>query len=171
MEALRLADIDNPRGYYEWEAIKGIRDNPQLLDDPALEGKAIKCISMLLSSMPAQHQYKVIFLTRPIEEVALSQNAMIKRLHREGAGLDAQQLLRGLAAHRDQTLEWLRTARHMEYIQVDYPDLVAIPDAVLPRIVEFLGRDRLLTAELMKEKIEPALYRQRNMSRLAAAGT
>ncbi|MGI9087075.1 MAG: hypothetical protein ACR2HH_04925 [Chthoniobacterales bacterium] len=75
-DSIRLADIDNPRGYYDWEPIKGIREHPELLDDPALEGKAIKCISMLLSQMPTQDSYKVIFLTRPIEEVALSQGTM-----------------------------------------------------------------------------------------------
>ncbi|MGH8165533.1 MAG: tetratricopeptide repeat protein, partial [Rhodanobacteraceae bacterium] len=65
----READIDNPRGYFEWEAIKRIAKEPELLDDPAVEGKAIKCISMLLPKMPEFHQYKVIFMTRPIEEV------------------------------------------------------------------------------------------------------
>ncbi len=44
----RGADIDNPRGYYEWEAIKQIAKKPELLDDEAVEGRAIKCISMLL---------------------------------------------------------------------------------------------------------------------------
>src|SRR5437764_6111860 len=38
----READIDNPRGYYEWEAIKQIGKKPELLDDPQAEGRAIK---------------------------------------------------------------------------------------------------------------------------------
>ena len=29
----RAADVDNPRGYYEWEAIKQIGKRPELLDD------------------------------------------------------------------------------------------------------------------------------------------
>ena len=66
----RKADIDNPRGYYEWEAIKQIGKKPELLDDEAVEGKAIKCISMLLPAMPTKHHYKVIFMIRPIKEVA-----------------------------------------------------------------------------------------------------
>ena len=52
----RVADVDNPRGYYEWEAIKQIGKKPELLDDEAVEGRAIKCISMLLPVMPAKHR-------------------------------------------------------------------------------------------------------------------
>ena len=72
----RAADVDNPRGYYEWEAIKHIGKRPELLDDETVKGRAIKCISMLLPTMPLQHDYKVIFMTRPIAEVVASQHAM-----------------------------------------------------------------------------------------------
>ena len=165
-DEIRIADIDNPRGYYEWEPIKRIRENPELLDDANIEGKAIKCISMLLKDLPAKHCYKVIFLTRPIEEVALSQETMIKRLHREGAALDEAQLQRGLRAHRDEILNWLRHAPHMEFIEIDYPALIAESDAVLKRIVEFLGWERLSTADQMGHVIEPDLYRRRSRSSL-----
>ena len=161
-DEIRIADIDNPRGYYEWEAIKRIRENPELFDDPLVEGKAIKCISMLLKDLPAKHSYKVIFLTRPIEEVALSQSEMIKRLHREGAALDATQLHRGLRTHRDEILNWLRRAPNMQFIEVDYPALIADADSVLSRIIQFLGHDRLPAAGRMKSQIEPDLYRRRN---------
>ena len=76
----RAADVDNPKGYYEWEPIKQIGKKPELLDEEGLDGRAIKCISMLLQKMPLKHNYKVIFMTRPIEEVVVSQNAMVNRL-------------------------------------------------------------------------------------------
>jgi predicted AlkP superfamily phosphohydrolase/phosphomutase/tetratricopeptide (TPR) repeat protein len=167
-DEIRIADIDNPRGYYEWEPIKKIRENPELLDDPLIEGKAIKCISMLLKDLPSKHSYKVIFLTRPIEEVALSQDAMIKRLQREGAALDAAQLHRGLRAHRDEILNWLRHAPNMEFIEVDYPALITDPDSVLARIIKFLGKDRLPAIERMKSRIDPDLYRRRKESPVIA---
>src|SRR5436309_4238054 len=43
----RIADVDNPKGYYEWEPIKQIGKKPELLDQEELNGSAIKCISML----------------------------------------------------------------------------------------------------------------------------
>ena len=106
----RAADIDNPRGYYEWEAIKQIGKKPELLDDEAVEGRAIKCISML-RAMPPQHQYKVIFMTRPIAEVVASQQAMTTRLGTKGANLDLEELERGLRAHRE-IRRWGAAAPH-----------------------------------------------------------
>ena len=84
----RAADVDNPHGYYE-----GKRSSRSGKDRSAryetVKGRAIKCISMLLPRMPLQHDYKVIFMIRPIAEVVASQHAMTTRLGTKGANLDA----------------------------------------------------------------------------------
>jgi hypothetical protein len=77
-------------------------------------------------------------------------------------------LQRGLRAHRDELLNWLRHVPHMEFIEIDYPALIAESDTVLKRIVEFLGPERLPTADRMKQAIEPDLYRQRSDSSLVS---
>ena len=44
----RIADVDNPQGYYEWEPIKQIAKKPELLDQEALMGvrsSASRCCS------------------------------------------------------------------------------------------------------------------------------
>jgi hypothetical protein len=33
-----VADVDNPKGYYEWEPIKQIGKKPGLLDEEELDG-------------------------------------------------------------------------------------------------------------------------------------
>ena len=142
----RVADIDNPRGYYEWEAIKQIGKKPELLDDPAVAGRAIKCISMLLPQLPEQHQYKVIFMTRPIAEVVSSQEAMTARLGTKGANLEREQLERGLRAHRAEMRKWAEAAPHIEWLEIDYPALVRIPKPELAKLVEFLGANFCLTS-------------------------
>ena len=71
-------------------------------DDEAVNGKAIKCISMLLPRLPEKHGYKVIFMTRPIREVVDSQQRMTGHLATKAAGLDGEQLARGLESHRDE---------------------------------------------------------------------
>jgi hypothetical protein len=157
----RSADADNPKGYFEWEAIKRIAKEPQLLDDDALEGRAIKCISMLLPRMPKKHHYKVIFMTRPVEEVGRSQRAMVNRLQTRGAELDEEQLQRGLTAHRDEIRRWMKAAAHIEFIEVDYPSLIADPQAAVPRIIEFLGPDRLPTANSMTSAVDVSLCRRK----------
>jgi predicted AlkP superfamily phosphohydrolase/phosphomutase/tetratricopeptide (TPR) repeat protein len=159
----RAADADNPRGYFEWEAIKQIAKEPELLDDPAIEGKAIKCISMLLPKMPEHHHYKVIFMTRPIEEVVASQEQMTTRLGTKGAELDREQLERGLKAHRDEIVKWMNNTRYMECIEIDYPTLVRDPQPQISRLVEFLGADRLPNSAEMAKVIDPALHRKKSV--------
>jgi predicted AlkP superfamily phosphohydrolase/phosphomutase/tetratricopeptide (TPR) repeat protein len=158
----RAADIDNPKGYYEWEPIKQIGKKPELLDEEGLEGSAIKCISMLLQRMPLKHNYKVIFMTRPIEEVVVSQRAMVNRLATQGAELDIEQLHRGLRGHRNETLNWLKSMPHMEFIEIDYPTLVKDPRPVIDRVVEFLGADRLPNSAEMAKVIDPSLHRKKS---------
>lgn len=157
----RAADVDNPRGYYEWEAIKQIGKKPELLDQEDLNGCAIKCISMLLPRMPLKHNYKVIFMTRPIEEVVVSQSAMVKRLDTKAAELDSAQLKRGLRGHRDEILSWLKSTPHMEFIEIDYPTLIREPLPQISRLIDFLGKDRLASSEKIATVVDPSLYRKR----------
>jgi tetratricopeptide (TPR) repeat protein len=157
----RAADADNPRGYYEWEAIKQIAKNKELLDDKTVEGCAIKCISMLLLSLPTKHQYKVIFMLRPISEVVVSQRAMTTRLGSKGANLEPSQLERGLRAHREEIRKWGKGAQHIEWIEIDYPELVRNPAPVIEKLVEFLGTERLPRANSMVSVVDPALHRRK----------
>ena len=73
----RRADVDNPRGYLEWERIKQLPKDPACIAEA--EGKAVKVISQLLLSLPAQHEYRVIFMQRPLPEVMASQDEMLRR--------------------------------------------------------------------------------------------
>ena len=157
----RSADIDNPRGYYEWEAIKQIAKKPELLDDEAVAGRAIKCISMLLPRMPEKHHYKVIFMLRPIAEVVASQQAMTTRLGTTGAKLDPEQLERGLRAHREEVRRWAASSPEIEWLEIDYPSLVRDPAPAIARLVEFLGRENLPNEQKMGAVIDPALYRRK----------
>src|SRR5947208_7465927 len=157
----RIADVDNPKGYYEWEPIKQIGKKPELLDQEELNGCAIKCTSILLPRMPLKHSYKVIFMTRPIEEVVVSQSAMVKRLETKAAELDSAQLKRGLRGHRDEILSWLKSTPHMELIEIDYPTLVREPLPQISRLIDFLGEDRLPSSEQMAMLVDPLLYRRK----------
>ena len=63
----RKADTDNPRGYLEWERIKQLPKEPALIAEA--EGKVVKVISQLLLSLPDGHEYRVVFMQRPLPEV------------------------------------------------------------------------------------------------------
>lgn len=160
----RKADIDNPKGYYEWEEIKRIGKDATILNEEGLDRKAIKCISMLLSKMPYNHEYKIIFMTRPIEEVFESQAKMIDRLNTEGADLQRDEVEQGLLKHRAEVLTWMRRNPRVQHLEIDYPSLVKSPDAAIAQISEFLGEELLPHPERMKSVVDASLYRRRKQT-------
>lgn len=157
----RAADIDNPKGYYEWEDIKKIGQKPRLLDEPGLDKKAIKCVSMLLRKLPYNHRYKVIFMMRPVDEIVASQAAMIDRLQSEGARMDPEQIARGLEAHRAEVLAWLKEHKRIETLVVDYPELVADPTQAINALASFLGPELLPNPEAMRSAVDRSLHRKK----------
>ncbi len=158
---IRQADVDNPKGYMEWEKIKQVGKNPAVMNELDLDKKAIKVISMLLQKLPPNHDYKIIFMTRPVEEVVESQAAMITRLNTEGANLDSEQIERGLASHRQEILGWLAGVPRIKHLVVDYPTLVESPEEIIQSIAEFLGPEILPNPERMISAVDPSLYRRR----------
>ncbi len=74
---LRAADVDNPRGYFEFERVKQIQKDSSWL--PAARGKALKMISQLLYHLPPTERYRVIFMRRNLDEVIASQEKMLQR--------------------------------------------------------------------------------------------
>jgi len=72
---LRLPDEDNPKGYYEYEAVKATAEDPSWLDDAG--GRAVKMVYRLLYDLPADRRYRVVFMKRDLEEVIKSQEVML----------------------------------------------------------------------------------------------
>ena len=156
----RPADENNPKGYFEWEAIKKIATRPHVLLEEGLEDHAIKCISALLEFMPYAHNYKIIFMTRPIEEVAQSQMRMIDRLGTDGSSQTFEEITEELSRHRTYIRERMEQNPRSEVLEIDYPTLVTTPTEIIPLISDFLGQ-RLPYPEKMIEVIDSSLYRQR----------
>ena len=155
----RQPDEDNPEGYLEWEAVKQIRQKPEILRDAA--GKVIKVISMLIPALPPIHRYKVLFMDRPVDEVFASQQKMIARRKASQPRQDAERMKAGLAAHRGAILDLMRSVHSFDVMVVDYPGLVREPEAWVPRIAEFLGAGVTLDREAMLAAVRPSLYRNR----------
>src|SRR5579863_10329465 len=96
----RVADVDNPRGYLEWERIKLLPRQPACIAEA--EDKAVKVVSQLLLALPAGHDYRIIFMERPLTEVVASQAEMIRRRGTKGAALPEAALMAGLKMHLNQ---------------------------------------------------------------------
>lgn len=153
----READEDNPEGYFEWEPVLGLADRPECL--AVAEGKAVKVVSPLLRTLPPGWRYQVLFMLRPLVEVVASQLRMRQRLGR-GEG-DARWLTGRLRQHLRDTLDWVRTQRHITLLPVAYGGLVNRPGPWMARVVAFLGEGRVPHPERMAGVVRPELQRQR----------
>lgn len=162
-DRVRSADDDNPAGYYEWEPIKSIARQPALLDEPAYERRALKCITALLSQLPSRHRYRVLFMVRPIEEIVRSQQRMMERRGTTAsAGGTPEEMSGVLQKHRDETLAFLAARpQYFDVLLIDYPSLVADPALWIEKIAAFLGPELLPHSEHMAAAVQPALHRNR----------
>jgi hypothetical protein len=158
----RQADTDNPRGYFEWERIKLLPQQPDCITEA--EGKAVKVISQLLFALPARREYRVIFMQRPLTEVVASQAEMIRRRGTIGAALPPAALIAGLGAHLNQINAWLKDKRNISVHRVEHPDVLREPVRVAESIQQFLNRP--LNVVAMSQQVDTSLYRQRSSSKI-----
>lgn len=150
-DGLRPADEDNPEGYWEWEDIKKMPRQPLIIEQA--HGKATKVISALLTSLPPKHKYRIIFMTRPVQEVVASQWKMLERRgtdpKSERAHLEETQ-----ARHALEMLAALRRHPRVSLLEMDYPALGAA------QVAAFIGA-ALTTPEAMPAAVQPTLHRNR----------
>ena len=77
-DSLRVADDDNPKGYYEFERVKKMPEGDKSWVEDA-QGKSVKVISALLEHLPPEYSYRVLFMQRKVEEILASQTQMLIR--------------------------------------------------------------------------------------------
>lgn len=157
-DEIRAADVDNPRGYFEFEKVKKVREDASWLPDA--RGKGFKMVSQLLYELPASERYRIIFMERNIDEMLRSQEKMLNRLDRKAAPRD--EMKRSYALHVEKLYEWLRQQQHIDVLHVSYNELVENPQAEAERVGEFL--DGKLNVESMAGAVDPSLYRNRKTS-------
>src|SRR5215471_1190408 len=152
----RQADIDNPRGYCEWEAVKQLPKDPQLIAQG--EGKAVKVITQLLLSVPRGHDYKLIFMERPLPEVLASQDEMLKR--RGSTDLvDHTLLTQAFREHMQQVISWLELREEIPVCRMGFRKVLSDPSSCAQSICDFL--ELKLNREAMARAVEISLYRNR----------
>jgi hypothetical protein len=154
-DGLRLADVNNPTGYYEYERVKKLKEG-DVAWLKECRGRAVKVISALLSFLPAGYGYRVIFMQRDLAEVLASQQAMLAQRGQVGAAGEMEAIYR---KHLAQVNAWMVAQPNLQSLQVSYNRLVRLPQGEIVRVNQFLG-GRLDLAK-MAAVIEPALYRQR----------
>lgn len=152
----RVADEDNPRGYYEFERVKKLPDDTAWL--PECEGKVVKVISRLMMMLPTGHRYRVVFMRRNLDEILRSQEKMLERRGEEES-FDDGEMKRNFILHVGEVEAFVAGRDDIEALFVSYNRLMSDPAPQIARVAKFLGRQDQVDA--MTAVVEPALYRQR----------
>ena len=156
-DSVREADEHNELGYFEWDEICRLRRNPRSIEKAA--GMAVKVISSLVSALPPQYRYKVVFMRRPLADIAASQHRMRYGRHAKLLNRVAD-MIPILQKHEEETLSVLRNAPQIELLEIDYPELVRTPSALIKSVVNFVGPDRLPNSEEMASAVRPELQHE-----------
>lgn len=157
-DGIRKADDDNPRGYYEFERVKKLKEDKAWL--PEARGRVVKIISQLLRELPGEYEYRIIFVRRDMDEILDSQMRMMTRRGTVKAGGTSPEKMRDLLLrHLDQVFAWLDQQKQMKYVTVNYNEILADPADAIARINTLL--DGELDTEVMSKVVDRALYRQR----------
>lgn len=157
VDNIRKADEDNPKGYYEFEVVKKIREDASWLDGSG--GKVFKMVSMLLYDLPSAKNYKVIFMQRELNEMLASQKKMLERNGKSVVNYDNGEMRRLYGNHLLDIAKWVTNQSNMDVLYVNYNDTVQSPEETARRVNHFLG-DSLNVAEMLRV-VDKSLYRQR----------
>jgi hypothetical protein len=159
VDGVRKADEDNPIGYYELEQTKSLLKDEDKAWLGEGRGKAVKLVSTLLPGLPNGYFYKVIFMSRHLDEVILSQNKMLRR-RGEPVDESGDERTRGmLEKHLAKTKLWIDGQLNFAVVDVTYSEVIADPRGQAQRVRNFLGGD--LDVENMASAVDRSLYRNR----------
>jgi len=157
-DGIRSADVDNPKGYFEFERVKKLKSDHEWLEEAG--GKVVKVISDLLEDLPSQYRYRVIFMRRKIDEILASQEKMLEHRGEEGGSIDMDEMKRIFLRDLDDKMDWLRACEHIEVLFVSYNRLLEDPQEQVARVEAFLGGSA--SAQSMLKVIDKKLYRNRS---------
>ena len=155
---LRVADEDNPEGYFEFERVKKLKDGDFEWLSQA-KGKAVKVISALLEFLPPQFNYQVVFMQRRMREILASQRKMLANRREPDGSVDDDTMADLYQKHLDTVKRWLSREPNFRVLEVEYNRLLTDPAQDLVRLSQFLNRQ--LDLEQMQAVIDTSLYRQR----------
>jgi phage-related minor tail protein len=158
IDNIRKADVHNPDGYYEFEPVKRLGKDASWMANA--RGKAVKIVYRLLYELPTEHEYRVIFMKRKLEEVLASQQEMLQGLNEKGGVLDDAQLAILFRRELQMLDESIRAQKNIGILYVSYNDMVREPTSLLDEVGRFLGRG--LDLEAMAKVVDHRLYRQRS---------
>jgi len=155
---VRQADEDNPGGYFELEDVKRMSEDSGWLEGAS--GKAVKIISRLLCQLPADYSYRVIFMTRDLDEVLASQKRLLVNRGTDGDQVDDEEMRTLFLAHLGEVKRWLGQQANFDVLYVDYNSVLENPQLQASAVNSQF--DSQLDEARMIGIVDDRLYRQRS---------
>jgi predicted AlkP superfamily phosphohydrolase/phosphomutase/tetratricopeptide (TPR) repeat protein len=153
----RKPDVNNPKGYFEFEKVKRMAVDVSWLKDAT--GKAVKIVAPLLQHLPPHFTYKVIYMHRNIDEIIASQQKLIESEKGVHSGKSYNLILAESYRKLEESIlgkQWLNGS---SLLKLDYSELVNGQLEELEKLEDFLGIE--LDISKMASVADPALYRNK----------
>ena len=157
----RAPDEHNPRGYFEHEGVKHSRNDLSWLEEAG--GKVVKVVHLLLQYLPANRDYRVIFMQRDLEEVIVSQRVMLQQQGRPAAAMTDAALADVFKNQLATMRQWLADRPNFRVLYVNHRDVIDRPEEMAKHLNFFLDGNLLVAG--MAAAVDPALYRRRKSAR------
>ena len=158
-DGVRTPDDNNPRGYFEYEAVKDLDKGVPQQWLAGARGRAVKIVSPLIPSLPDTYNYLVILMQRDLDEVIASQNKMLADRGAPQNDADNERIKQRYRVMCDATLRILGARRCFSTLIVGYAEAIARPEQAARRVNRFVGGQ--LDEQRMAEARDSALYRNR----------
>jgi predicted AlkP superfamily phosphohydrolase/phosphomutase/tetratricopeptide (TPR) repeat protein len=153
----REANIDNPHGYYEHEAVKRLASDNKIIYEA--KDKVVKVIINLLKYLPANCAYKIIIMKRDVQEVLSSQEKMLQHLNKIKEGTTVFEMDQMLAKSYELAIQDLKKLPNVSFMELNYAEMLENSEICLNNIEEFLGLPLNKVSAL--EKVDTSLYRNK----------
>lgn len=154
---IRKADEDNPRGYFEFEKVKKIKEDSSWLDD--CHGKVFKMVSALLYYLPNNKEYKIVFMKRKMDEMLASQNTMLRRKGQGDSVVSDEEMAKKLDKHLLKIKTWLAQQRNFNVIYINYNSVIENALTNATNVALFFNLP--IDIAKMVQVVETSLYRQK----------
>jgi hypothetical protein len=157
----RQPDKDNPKGYLEWERIKQLKKDASVIAEA--EGKVVKVISEFVQSLPAGHEYRIVFMQRPLPEILKSQDEMLRRRGNAdsiaSSSAETYAIEEFFQKHLLEMNKWVAGQENMKMLRVHYHRVLREPRPVAEEVAVFLQVP--LDIDAMVKQVDGSLYRNR----------
>ncbi|MBN1538850.1 MAG: sulfotransferase [Candidatus Thermoplasmatota archaeon] len=157
VDNIREADIDNPKGYFEYERVKKLPEDTSWLPDA--RGKVVKVLAELIKHLPDDHRYIIVFMMRDIDEIIASQKKMLVRRGEDPDAVSDDEMRTLLRTYLRNLKVFVGNKSNMDVCYISYNDLMREPDLSIEEIVGFF--DGGLDAGRMRAAIDRDLHRNK----------